>query len=881
MPLILVFIYLFLNFQIDKKEIDSPHGEELSINCEECHNTNSWKIDMTTFKFDHNQRTNFTLEGMHTDVSCAKCHSDLVFQNGKTSCYECHADIHEQTVGFECERCHTNNSWLVENMTEIHQLSRFPLLGAHNTADCYECHTTASSLRFDPLDTECFSCHREDYYATTSPSHVEANYSTDCTQCHQMNAFSWTGTDINHSFFPLTLGHNVSDCASCHTDPNNYGNISSDCFSCHENDYNASTSPNHSGLGFSTDCILCHTTNPGWEPADYTQHDQVFPIYSGEHAGEWNSCIECHPVANNYSVFTCTGCHEHNQSEMDDEHSGISGYVYQDNACLTCHPTGSEDGAFDHNKTGFPLTLGHDVDECASCHTDQNDYGNISTECLACHENDYNSSTSPNHVETGFSTDCILCHTTNPDWEPADYSQHDQIFPIYSGEHASEWNTCLECHPIASDYGVFTCTTCHDHNQSDMDNEHNGINGYVYEDNACLACHPTGSEEGAFDHNNTGFPLTLGHDVNECASCHTDQNDYGNISSECLACHENDYNNSTSPNHVGVGFSTDCILCHTTNPDWEPADYSQHDQIFPIYTGEHASEWNTCLECHPISNDYGIFTCTTCHDHNQSDMDDEHNGINGYVYEDNACLACHPTGSSEGSFNHSETAFPLTGEHIEAECSSCHANGYVGTPTVCFECHNSDFSASINPNHISLNLNTTCEDCHTTEADWEPARFDVHNNYYPLNGAHQSISNECATCHNGDYNSTPNTCYLCHTEEYNQTNDPPHASAQFSTDCMECHTESAWEPSTFNHDAQYFPIYSGKHNDEWNTCTECHTNPASYASFSCIDCHEHSQSEMNGEHDGVSGYVWQSDACFNCHPNGEEDKMHHQIKINR
>lgn len=729
LPLILVFIYLFLNFQIDKKEIDSPHGEELSISCEECHNTNSWKIDMTTFKFDHNQRTNFTLEGMHTDVSCAKCHSDLVFQNGRTSCYECHADIHEQTVGFECERCHTNNSWLVENMTEIHQLSRFPLLGAHNTADCYECHTTASSLRFDPLDTECFSCHREEYYASSSPNHVEANYSTDCTQCHQMNAFSWTGTDINHSFFPLILGHNITDCTSCHTDPNNYGNTSSDCFSCHENDYNTSTSPNHSALGFSTDCILCHTTNPGWEPADYTQHDQVFPIYSGEHAGEWNSCVECHPVANNYSVFTCTGCHEHNQSEMDDEHSGISGYVYQDNACLTCHPTGSEDGAFDHNKTGFPLTLGHDVDECASCHTNQNDYGNISTECLACHENDYNSSTSPNHVETGFSTDCILCHTTNPDWEPADYSQHDQIFPIYSGEHASEWNTCLECHPIASDYGIFTCTTCHDHNQSDMDNEHNGINGYVYEDNACLACHPTGSEEG--------------------------------------------------------------------------------------------------------------------------------------------------------SFNHSETAFPLTGEHIDAECSSCHTNGYVGTPTVCFECHNSEFSASINPNHITLNLNTTCEDCHTTEVNWEPARFDVHNDYYPLNGAHQSISNECATCHNGDYNSTPNTCYLCHTEEYNQTNDPPHASAQFSTDCMECHTESAWEPSTFDHDAQYFPIYSGKHRDEWNTCTECHTNPSSYASFSCIDCHEHSQSEMNGEHDDVSGYIWESNACLNCHPNGEEDKIHHQIKINR
>ena len=178
-------------------------------------------------------------------------------------------------------------------------------------------------------------------------------------------------------------------------------------------------------------------------------------------------------------------------------------------------------------------------------------------------------------------------------------------------------------------------------------------------------------------------------------------------------------------------------------------------------------------------------------------------------------------------------------------------------------------------------MSTNCEDCHTADPGWEPASFDVHNDYYPLNGAHNIIANECANCHNGDYNNTANTCYGCHTNEYNQTTDPPHQSAQFSTDCILCHTESAWEPSTFNHDSQYFPIYSGKHNGEWNTCTECHTNPNNYAEFSCIDCHEHNQADMNSEHNDVSGYSWNSNACLQCHPNGSEDMRIHNIHNNR
>ena len=147
--------------------------------------------------------------------------------------------------------------------------------------------------------------------------------------------------------------------------------------------------------------------------------------------------------------------------------------------------------------------------------------------------------------------------------------------------------------------------------------------------------------------------------------------------------------------------------------------------------------------------------------------------------------------------------------------------------------------------------------------------FSIHNNYYVLAGAHSVIANNCILCHNGNYINTPNTCFGCHQDDYNQTTDPAHAISQFPTECELCHDQNAWEPSTFDHDGLYFPIYSGSHNGEWGVCADCHVNPTNYNVFSCIDCHEHNQPDMDDDHSDVSGYVYNSLACFECHPDGQ------------
>ncbi|MDA3821549.1 MAG: hypothetical protein PF450_02895 [Bacteroidales bacterium] len=318
---------------------DSPHGKSLKISCSVCHTSDGWIMDESN-TFNH-ATTSFHLAGQHSFADCKACHPSLVFNEAGSNCIDCHADMHQQTLGMSCERCHTEESWLVSNIFEIHQMGRFPLLGSHAVADCQDCHHTESLLRFEPLGVECYDCHSQTYLATTFPNHQSAGYSISCEECHNINSFEWTASGINHNFFPLTQGHAINDCAQCHN-VNDYKAISPDCFSCHEADYKSVKDPNHLSAGFSTDCELCHTTVAGWKPSTF-DHDGYFPIYSGKHAGEWNTCTDCHTNSSNYAVFSCTDCHEHTKSKMDDEHDDERDYVYVSSACLNCHPQGIAD----------------------------------------------------------------------------------------------------------------------------------------------------------------------------------------------------------------------------------------------------------------------------------------------------------------------------------------------------------------------------------------------------------------------------------------------------------------------------------------------------------------------------------------------------------
>ncbi|MDF1866381.1 MAG: hypothetical protein P1U70_16215, partial [Saprospiraceae bacterium] len=861
----------------------SPHGDDFKMNCAACHNNDSWEIHSETWgfkepeapkrskitgwilpqdssKFNH-YYTEFPLLGKHATTDCRQCHETLVFSEAKTQteCISCHTDLHRNTVGSDCARCHNNDNWLVDNITDLHVENGFPLMGVHAAASCTECHISESNLEFPRIGNDCISCHLDDFNQTTNPNHKDANFSMNCIECHTIDDSDWnTDTEIEHDFFPLTLGHEISDCAACHTG-GSFEDTPTECLACHQTDFDNSLNPNHQAADFSTDCVSCHTTEVDWTPAEFLEHDPIFPIYSGAHDGHWTECMDCHQNQSNYAEFTCVNCHIN--PETDQAHVTVSGYAYENTACLACHPTGNIDDSFDHDDTNFPLTGEHIGVDCILCHT--NGYEGTPTDCKACHTTDFEETTNPNHGALGLSNDCATCHTTDPDWMPATFVNHDDFWEL-KGAHTAIANDCVACHNGDYNNTPTDCFGCHelDFNQSTNPNH---MDAQFPTD--CTTCHDeTAWSPSSFNHDDHWI-LDGGHAIiaDDCVACHN--GDYNNTPTSCDACHQLDFDNTINPNHTVLNLSNDCTTCHTTEPDWMPAAFPNHDDYYAL-NGAHAAISNDCAACH--SGDYNNTPtdCLGCHelDFNQSTNP---NHVDAQFPTD--CATCHDeTAWTPSSFNH-DNHWVLDGEHatIANDCVACHNDDYQNTPTDCAGCHTDDFNATTNPNHPNLSLSTDCQSCHTTQPDWIPASFDIHDDFYPLNGAHALISNDCAACHNGDYLNTPNDCFGCHEQDYTNTIDPNHVQLQFSTDCATCHSESEWIPSTFDHDGMYFPIYSGEHQGEWDDCLACHPNPSNYAEFTCVSCH--TNPDTDDEHQGVSGYVYEDNDCLACHPTGSAD----------
>jgi nitrate/TMAO reductase-like tetraheme cytochrome c subunit len=338
---------------------------------------------------------------------------------------------------------------------------------------------------------------------------------------------------------------------------------------------------------------------------------------------------------------------------------------------------------------------------------------------------------------------------------------------------------------------------------------------------------------------------------------------YDGLSTACVDCHQNDYDDTGDPDHAEAGFGTTCNNCHTTS-NWD-ANYDHSLTGFPL-TGAHLNR--NCSECHTgglYSNQSSA--CFACHETQFNNADNpDHTGY------PTTCGQCHSTISWDGAtFDHSTTDFPLTGAHVSLACASCHVGGqYTETSTDCYACHSDDYDNTDDPDHAAMGFPQNCEACHNTTT-WDDADFDHSTSGFPLTGAHVNAS--CADCHiGGQYSGTPADCYFCHESNYDNANSPNH-SAGYPLACDDCHTTSNWN-SSFNHDSQYFPIYSGEHRGEWDLCIECHIVSGNFTVFSCIDCHEHSnQNEVNSDHNGVGGYSYTPTSCYNCHEDGSDRRL--------
>ena len=311
--------------------------------------------------------------------------------------------------------------------------------------------------------------------------------------------------------------------------------------------------------------------------------------------------------------------------------------------------------------------------------------------------------------------------------------------------------------------------------------------------------------------------------------------------------------------------STPCAQCHTTST-WKPARVTRdfrHPRAFAL-EGAHAR--TTCAGCHRSLEFRKVATaCVGCHT-------DIHRGELGAD-----CVRCHTPRSfidrAAMVRTHQTSRFPLTGAHVIADCVSCHtpaAQGqmqFVNRATQCESCHLPAARAAKEPDHDAAGFSRQCESCHAPTT-WSRARFDHAKTRFPLTGAHAASA--CQQCHaDRVYAGKSAACASCHQPDYDRAANPSHITARFPTTCNTCHGSTTWSGARIDHDAPYFPIYSGAHRNRWDSCATCHTNAAAFTQYTCLSCHEHAQTETDGHHRGVSGYRYQSQACYTCHRNGK------------
>jgi len=249
--------------------------------------------------------------------------------------------------------------------------------------------------------------------------------------------------------------------------------------------------------------------------------------------------------------------------------------------------------------------------------------------------------------------------------------------------------------------------------------------------------------------------------------------------------------------------------------------------------------------------------CVSCH---LKDYNNTNNPNHVKVGIPQQCELCHGTSNwTTATFNHASTGWPLTGAHSNLQCSQCHGtSNYNLTNTACVSCHLADYTATNNPNHASVNFPQQCDVCHSTSA-WSPATFNHNNTVFPLTGAHTSVP--CANCHlKNNYTSVPTDCYSCHQAQYTGTNNPNHIAAGFPTTCAVCHSTTSWAGAIFNH-----TWFDKNHGSANGVCATCHTNPSDYSVFQCTNCH--TKGNTDSQHQGVSGYVYNSVNCYQCHRN--------------
>jgi hypothetical protein len=296
---------------------EDVHQGRFGQKCLECHTELSFKTLRSNNRFNHNQ-TNFPLKGKHEILTCTKCHTEGLRTPLKHErCTDCHEDYHQgdfvdQGVVRSCTDCHSENGFQDSRYSIVdHQLSRFPLEGAHLATPCFSCHRKEDRWMFKKIGLNCKDCHEDVHQASVPEMYFpEAN----CKACHSAETWHQISFPHEQTGYPLVGAHSKPDCRTCHFDsakPESFvfQEIKQDCKTCHQD-------PHQGQFDFygTQSCLRCHD-HVAFKPNQFNHDKTLFPLQGRHREVE---CAACHKPTEIQGVqvieykikdFRCEACH--------------------------------------------------------------------------------------------------------------------------------------------------------------------------------------------------------------------------------------------------------------------------------------------------------------------------------------------------------------------------------------------------------------------------------------------------------------------------------------------------------------------------------------------------------------------------------------------
>jgi hypothetical protein len=226
-------------------------------------------------------------------------------------------------------------------------------------------------------------------------------------------------------------------------------------------------------------------------------------------------------------------------------------------------------------------------------------------------------------------------------------------------------------------------------------------------------------------------------------------------------------------------------------------------------------------------------------------------------------LVCLPSGARAESLESVLMPGKLIQGHadLESDCKNCHARFKKSDQSaLCLDCHKGVARDVAQKQGYHGRLKEQeCRDCHTEHkgrtmniAPIDEKTFDHRMTDFMLKGAHAGPNVACRDCHKPKmkFRDTPSDCFACHKK------DDKHKGS-LGTKCADCHEESNWKKTRFDHGKTKFPL-AGKHVDV--NCKDCHKDPNfKNTPTTCVACHR-----KDDEHKTRFG-----SKCESCHTDRE------------